>query len=80
MPCAPRAGPEMLPVAIVDQGVELGIDPRDDVAAVAAVAAVRAAARDVLLPPEADAAVAAVAALHVDLGLIEEAHDAPGHT
>ena len=72
------ARPEVLPVAVVDQGVELGSDPRDDMAAAAAVAAVRPAARDVLLAPEADAAVAAVAGAHVDLGLIEEAHGAPG--
>ena len=70
--------PEMLAVAVVDQGIELGVDPRDDMAAAAAIAAVRPAARDVLLPPETDAAVAAVAGAHVDLGLIEEAHGAPG--
>ena len=75
MPWAPPR-PEVLAVAVVDQGIELGIDPRDHMPAAAAVAAVRPAARDVLLAPEADAAVAAVAGAHVDLGLIEEAHGA----
>ena len=72
------ACPEVLAVAVVDQGVELGSDPRDHMPAAPAVAAIRPATRDVLLAPEADAAVAAVAGAHVDLGLIEEAHGAPG--
>ena len=42
--------PEVLAVAIVDQGIELGIGPRDHVAAAPAIAAVRSAARDELLP------------------------------
>ena len=54
-------GLEMLLVAIVDQRVEPvdGLDP--DVAAAAAVAAVRSAELDELLAPERDAAGAAVA-------------------
>jgi hypothetical protein len=68
--------PEMLPVAVIDQCVERRLGPADHSTTAAAVTAVRPAARDVLLAPEADAAIAAVAALDVDLGLIEEAHRA----
>jgi hypothetical protein len=56
------AGLEVLLVAVVDEGVQAldGLDP--DVAAAAAVAAVRAAVLDELLAPERDRAAAAVAA------------------
>ena len=66
--------PEVALVAVVDQGVEAFDRLDDDVAAVAAVAAVRAAELDELLAPEGQAAVAAVAALHEDLGLVDEPH------
>ena len=65
---------EMLLVAVVEQRVEIGHALDDHVAAFAAVAAVRATELDELLPPEADAAVAAVARAHIDLGLIEKLH------
>src|ERR1019366_2571778 len=45
-----------------------------DVAALAAIAARRPAARNVLLPPERHAAVAAIASLHSNFGFIDE-HD-----
>src|SRR5690606_32360471 len=86
---APGAGPvaahavaaalrlEVLLVAKVDEGVE-PIDAFDDhVAAAAAVAAVRSAKLDVLLAAEGDRARAAVACLHIDLGLVEEFHCMP---
>ena len=44
----------------------------NDVAAVAAVAARRTAARDELLPPEGHAAIAAVAGFHSDFGFVNE--------
>ena len=44
----------------------------DDVAATAAVAARRAAARDILLAPECEASVAAVASLYTNFGFIDE--------
>ena len=44
----------------------------DDVAALAAVAARRAAARHILLPAEGHAAVAAVARLDPNFGLVDE--------
>ena len=67
-------GLEMLLVAIVDQGVQ-PVDRLDpDVAAAAAVAAVRSAELDELLAPERDAAGAAVAGADEDLGLVEKFH------
>ena len=65
---------EMLLVAVVDQRVQVRHALDDHVAAFAAVAAVGPAELDELLAPEADAAVAAVARAHIDLGLIEELH------
>jgi hypothetical protein len=70
-------GLEVLLVAIVDQRVEALDRDRNDIAAAAAIAAVRATELDELLAPETDAAGAAVAALDVDLGLIEELHRLP---
>jgi len=46
----------------------------DDVAAAAAVAAVRTAAWDVFLPSEAQAAVAAVAPFDEDFHTVDEGH------
>ena len=65
---------EMLRVAEVDQRIEAGHGLEDDVAALAAVAAVGTAELDELLAPEADRAGSAGAGLHVDLGLVEEVH------
>ena len=54
------------------QVVRVGDGPDDDRPAVAAVAAVRPALGDVLLPPEARHAAAPVAGLHEDLDTIDE--------
>ena len=67
-------GAEMLGVAEVDQRIEAGHRFEDDVAALAAVAAVGPAEFDELLPPEADRARAAGARADEDLGLVEEMH------
>ena len=67
-------GAEMLGVAEVDQRIEAGHRLEDDIAALAAVAAVGPAEFDELLAPEADRARSAGAGLHVDLGLVEEMH------
>ena len=65
---------EVLLVAIVDQRVE-AVDRFDhDVAAFAAIAAVRAAELDEFLAPERHAAVPARAGRDIDLGFIEEFH------
>ena len=56
----------------VQQGVHAGGGDRDHAAPVAAVAAVRAALGDELLPSEADAAVAAFSATNVDFSAINE--------
>ena len=67
-------GFEMLLIAIVDEGVEPvdGLD--NDVAAFAAVAAVRSSELDEFLSPKGDAAVAARAGRNIDLRFIEEFH------
>ena len=64
----------MLAVAIVDQRVQIVRGLEDDVAALAAVAAVRPAEFDELLAAKAHRAAAAIAAFQVDLALVEEFH------
>jgi hypothetical protein len=83
---AARAGPvlagtalaarclEMLGVAEVDQGIEALDRLEDDVAALAAVAAIRPAIFDIFLPPEAHRSRPARAGADEDLGLVEEMH------
>ncbi len=66
--------PEMLGVAKVDQRVEALDRLEDDIAALAAVAAVGAAIFDKLLTPEADRAGPARARADENLGLVEEMH------
>ncbi len=56
-----RAGGEAALVPKAKQGADVRIDDQDDVAAVAAVPAVGAPLRNVLLAPEAHATVAAAA-------------------
>ena len=68
-------GLEMLLVAVVDQRVQALDALGPDVAAAAAVAAVRPAELDEFFAPERDAAGAAVAGADVDLGLVEEFHE-----
>ena len=55
-----------------DEVAQIPVGDRDHVAAVAAVAAVGAALRDVLLPPERERAVAAAAGLHLELRAVGE--------
>jgi hypothetical protein len=71
---APVLRAEMLLVAIIDQRVEVVLRDEDDVAALAAIAAVGPAELDELLAPEAHRAGAAIAALYIDLALVEEFH------
>ena len=65
-------GLEVRGEAKLGQVAQVGIGHQFDVSAVAAVAAVRAAAGHELLAAEADAAIAAAAALHEDGGAIGE--------
>ncbi len=65
---------EVLLIAVVEQRVEVGHAFEDDVAASAAIAAVRAAELDKLLAPEADAPVPSVAGAHIDFGLVQKLH------
>ena len=67
-------GHEVLLIAVVDQRIEAVDGFDDDVAALAAVAAGRAAELDKLLTPERDAAIAARAGPDIDLGFVEEFH------
>ena len=53
------------------------VGDQDDVTAVPAVTAVRAALRNVLLAPEAERAVAAATPAHLDAGAVEEHLCAP---
>ncbi len=59
-------------VTELKQGVLMNGRDQVDVAAAAAVAARRTAARDVFLPPEGHAAVAAVAGFNQDARLVEK--------
>ncbi len=68
---------EMLLVAEVDQRVEAVDDFDDDIAAAAAIAAVRPAELDELLAPEGKRPCPAIAGADVDAGLIEELHRLP---
>src|SRR5262245_56516086 len=61
-------------IAVVDQRVGLAVGDRVDAAALAAIAAVGAAARNVFLPPEARHAVAAFAGAYFNDGLVDEFH------
>src|ERR1700758_4793163 len=64
----------MLGVTEVDEGVQAGHRLEDDVAALAAIAAVRTAIFDELLAPERDRARAAGTGADENLGLIEKVH------
>src|SRR5262249_17028433 len=66
---AAARGFEMLGVAEVDQGVQPVTDREHDVAAAAAIAAIRTALVDELLAPKRDATAAAVAAAEMNLDL-----------
>ena len=67
-------GRKMLGIAIVDQGIE-GVRRLDDnIAALAAVAAIRAAKGHIFLAPEGQAPRAAIAGFQVYFGLIKEFH------
>ena len=66
--------PKMLPIPVIDQGVQVVSRDKDDVAAFAAVAAVGAAELDELLAAKAHRAASAITALQVNLALIEELH------
>src|ERR1700689_421842 len=65
-------GLPMMPAGEIEEGVLVGIGDEDNVAAVAAIAAVGAAFGDVFLPSEGDAAVAAVAGFDLNDGFIDE--------
>ena len=83
VPCLIAAGSvaalgraEMLRVAEIDQRVQVLGRLKNNVPAASAIAAVRPAELDELLPPERDYTVAAVAGAQIDFRLVEELHRA----
>src|SRR5947209_1734124 len=68
---------KMLLITVVDQRVQIVRRLEHDVAALAAIAAIRPTELDELLAAKAHGAAAAVTALQVDLGLVEEFHRSP---
>src|ERR1700728_4764049 len=73
---AASVGAKFAIVAVAQQRIVVGIRFEVDVSAITAVAAGRAAARDVLLPAECDAAISAVAALYRNFGFVNK-HGTP---
>jgi hypothetical protein len=71
---AAAVGFEFAIVAVAQQRVVVRIRFEVDAAAVAAVAARRTAARHEFFAAERDAAVSAVAGLHVDFGFVDKYH------
>ena len=69
-------GDVVLLVLQVQQGPAAAHGPEDHIPALAAVAAVRPATGHEFLPPEADAALAAVTRLDVDFRFVDEFHKA----
>ena len=69
---ATALGGELGVEAEVDEGVAMRVGDQEHRAALAAVAAIRPAARDELLAAEAQAAAAAVTGLDVDVGFVDE--------
>jgi len=65
-------------IAIFDQRIDVAIGYGKDAAAAAAVAAVRSAARDELLAPEARAAVPAFSGMDFDVRFVDEFHNLVG--
>src|SRR6516164_7014616 len=67
---------EVLPVAVVDQSVQIAHNGKDDLAAFAAVTTIGAAELDELLATKARGPAPAITALQIDLALVEELHGA----
>ncbi len=67
-------GAEDARIAVVDQGIEVAVGDSDHAAAVSAVAAAGAAARDVFFAPERGRAVSALAGDDFDTGFVKEFH------
>ena len=65
---------EMLLVAVIDQSIEAGNAFGDDIAAAAAVAAIRATEFNEFLAPERQASGATVARTNINPGSIEKFH------
>src|SRR5438552_9616518 len=62
----------VMPACKIKEGVLIRVGDKNNRSAVAPVTPIGATLRDVLLAPERDASVAAVAGFHVDDGFIDE--------
>ena len=71
---------EVLLIAVVEQGIEIGHALDNDIAAPAAVTAAGAAARDVFLASERETPVAAVAGFNGNDYFVDEQHVNPSRT
>ena len=69
-------GAEMLGIAEIDQGIEVFHGLENDIAAFAAIAAIRATELDELLAAERDDAIPAIAGFEIDFRLIKKFHGA----
>ena len=65
---------ELAGIAVIDQRIDVAVGDDVDAATLAAVAAVRAAHRDVFFAAEGGDAVTAVAGFDVDFGFVDEFH------
>ena len=70
----PALGAERLLKTIVDQGVQVFVRFKPDVAAITTVTAVRAASRDIFFAAEANATIAAIACYDQDRCFINKLH------
>ena len=68
----PALGAKLAIIAIAQQRIVVGVRLQVNRAAMAAVAARRSAARNILLPAEGHAAISAVAAFHHNLGFVSK--------
>jgi hypothetical protein len=69
-----RLSAEVPLVGKVEQGAELGIDTKDDAAAISAIATSRSASGPVLLPQEADTSPAPVSSFYRGADFVDEMH------
>ena len=70
----------MVPTTVMAQSLVLPSGPYEDIAAIAAVAAVRSASRDVFFPPKTDTTFSSVSGSGDNSDLIYKAHFAPPET
>src|SRR5699024_1436078 len=70
-------GIEATGIAVIDQGIQVGIGLQEDGTTITAVTTIRTALGNELLPPETHAPIAAITGLYRDGYFIYEFHCAP---